>query len=433
MVEMSNMKIGIDGLNLALSRGTGVATYARVLAASLQGMGAHVEALYGLPLPHHMPFHKREECFFDSLAHNDAVPPRPRCPHPAWWNETLHHFIGHKAVSIPVTDKERAQNYQKNIPPGVDVFNVPSLFRAAQGFFRKTGRFVPVKMPSPPNIMHWTYPVPVYVVGARNVYTLHDLVPIMMPETTLDDLPLYSKMIRKIVQNSAAICTVSETSKRDIIRFSPESDGKVFNTYQAHVPHQVNGNEGAKDDLVTKKFRLDTDRYYLFFGQLEPKKNIGRLLEAFLASPTKRILVLVGSHGWKQEEELRLLPKALESGRVVHIPYLPEEELLALIRQARAVLFPSIAEGFGLPVLEAFSQGTAVLTSRSGSLREVSGDAALLVEPYDISSIRDGITALDQDDALCFRLQKMGVERCEYFNIEHYQKRLYRFYDDVLS
>ncbi|MXV36055.1 MULTISPECIES: glycosyltransferase family 1 protein [unclassified Saccharibacter] len=182
-----------------------------------------------------------------------------------------------------------------------------------------------------------------------------------------------------------------------------------------------------------KKFRLSAGHYYLFFGQLEPKKNIGRLLEAFLASPAKRPLVLVGSHGWKQDEELRLLPKALESGRVVHIPYLPEEELLALIRQTRAVLFPSIAEGFGLPVFEAFSQGTAVLTSKRGALGEVAGDAALLVEPYDVSSIRDGIMILDQDDALCSRLQKRGLERCEYFNIERYQGRLRHFYHDVLS
>lgn len=87
--------------------------------------------------PPYIPRHKREEHFFNSLAHNDVGAPRPRCPHPFWLYETLHHFIGHKAVSVPVTDEKHAQGYQRNIPSGVGVFNVPHLFRVAQGFFER--------------------------------------------------------------------------------------------------------------------------------------------------------------------------------------------------------------------------------------------------------------------------------------------------------
>jgi glycosyltransferase involved in cell wall biosynthesis len=228
---------------------------------------------------------------------------------------------------------------------------------------------MPVSLPEAPHIAHWTYPLPIRVPGAKNIYTLHDLVPLKLPYTTLDRTPAYRRLIRTIIDHADHIVTVSEQSKRDICELFDVPDEGVTNVSQAvHLPEdQI----GKPIDLVQREleglFNLPYRGYFLFYGAVEPKKNVGRLIEAYLATNVDTPLLIVGSSAWKSEQELRLLT-ALDSGtlrgRIRRLDYVPSNILITLIRGAKAVLFPSLYEGFGLPVLEAMTLGTPVLTSR---------------------------------------------------------------------
>ncbi|MCL1514871.1 glycosyl transferase family 1 [Parasaccharibacter sp. TMW2.1890] len=428
-----NLRIGVDGFNLALQKGTGVATYSVALTRALRLLGHHISLLYGLPIPRNLSSDLREVLFFDTLG-TDLYPRRPKFPKPSWWKETFNHFYGHKAEEVVISGHVVLKEHATRLPEYDKVYNVPSLFRAAQGFFKTTGRFLTVSMPNPPDIMHWTYPLPLKVRGSKNIYTIHDIVPLQLPHTTLDDRKLYFDLLTKIVRQSDGICTVSEASKKAIVDMFPAAEGRVYNTYQSHLldAYCIDDNSLITNDELHRLFSLKSDEYFLFFGQLEPKKNIGRIIKSFLLSNTRRKLVIVGSNSWKEEDELRFLGKGIEDGRIIQIQYVERDVLYSLIKHARALIFPSIAEGFGLPVLESLVLETPVLTSREAPLREVAGDVAVLVDPYDINDIKEGIELLDSNDELCFLLRQKSKEQAEKFSPNHYAENLSHFYRKVL-
>ncbi len=171
--------------------------------------------------------------------------------------------------------------------------------------------------------------------------------------------------------------------------------------------------------------------YYLFFGALEPKKNLARLLEAHLASGSKHPLVIVGAPGWGSDRDVALLKQLAaldENKRIKWLGYLPRQTLATVIAGARAVVFPSLYEGFGLPVLEAMALGTPAITSNTSSLPEVAGDAALLVDPLDVRSIARAIRSLDDDDGAVANLSQRGLVQADRFSAAAYRERLAGFY-----
>jgi len=239
------------------------------------------------------------------------------------------------------------------------------------------------------------------------------------------------------------VCTVSEASRRDIMDLFGAPGDRVTNTYQSAVPAALPVDDAGLGEWLAGLFGLQRDGYFLFFGALEPKKNVGRLLEAYLASGIQTPLAVVGGRAWKSEGEMRLVQGAnggkggdagfVSSGRVRQFEYMPRPWLTGLVRGARAVVFPSLYEGFGLPVLEAMQLGTPVITSTESSLPEVAGDAALLVNPYDTGAIAGAMRALDSDPALRARLSVAGLEQSARFALPEYQSRLRRLYASVLA
>ena len=174
---------------------------------------------------------------------------------------------------------------------------------------------------------------------------------------------------------------------------------------------------------------------------VEPKKNVGRLVEAYLASSVDVPLVLVAGEGWQNEQEATLLeevsdnsPLLTESNRsrlkrrVCRFRYMRSSNLVTLIRGARAVVFPSLYEGFGLPVLEAMVLGTPVVTSRESSLPEVAGEAALLVDPYNADDIARAITIIVNDAELRADLSRRGRTQAAKFSVERYRERVQALY-----
>ena len=429
------IRIGIDGFNLALTRGTGIATYARVLSRCLTNMGHPVDVLYGLPMSPKASVVMKEVAFFDRLEQEGRGAPKPVISG-RWWREQIQLRRGCNADLVPMTGLVDRRSFR--MPAFDRILNASDVFSIASRHFRRHRRFLRVRMPDPPQIMHWTYPLPIRLEGARNIYTFHDLVPLRLPHTTLDDKGYYLALIRGCIREASQICTVSEASRADIVKLFPQSTSKITNTYESVDISTEMVPDGAElTDFLHGVFGLKLKGYFLFFGSLEPKKNIGRLLEAYLSAGTEAPLVLVGAQAWKSERELSLLklrdPRKIRGPHIRQIDYLPFATLLRLIRGARAVLFPSLYEGFGLPVVEAMALGTPTLTSTEGSLPEIAGDCSVLVDPYDTRAISAGIRLLDTDDTLRARLSQAGPAQAAKFSEAAYCARLSAMYAGVME
>jgi glycosyltransferase involved in cell wall biosynthesis len=172
----------------------------------------------------------------------------------------------------------------------------------------------------------------------------------------------------------------------------------------------------AACDAVRDRYKLP-ESFFLYVGTLEPRKNLAALVRAWdsIAGDIEEELVIAGRTGWKTEEMLAAIGDAKHQDRV-HLPgFLEEEDLVPAIGAARAFVWPSLFEGFGLPVLEAMACGTPVLTSNLSSLPEVAGDAALLVDPENESDIAEGLKRLSTDDVLRARLSAAGIQRASEF------------------
>ena len=432
------MRIAIDGFNLALPTGTGVASYARELSRTLREGGHEIDLLYGLNISAGSPPALRETLFYSRLAEIIPGAPKPKL--------TLRQKLGQRYVPrgdrdmVPVAIEGRviAPDLADRLPPHDRLFTRRNLFDACHRYFRKHGRFMTLRLPDPPAIAHWTYPLPIRLAGAANVYTIHDLVPLRLPHTTLEDKAYHAGLLAAIVRDAAHVCTVSESSRGDIIALLDADPDRVTNTYQS--TDAVDFSVPPASELapwLERVFGLDLHGYYLFVGAIEPKKNVGNMIQAYLDSGVQAPLLIIGSEGWRAGPELAILSGghgvALPgAARVRRIPYLPRTTLLRVMAGARALLFPSLYEGFGLPVLEAMTLGVPVITATTAALPEIAGDAALLADPYDTKALAHMIATLDEDTGLRERLSRAGRARSHTFAREPYRERVEQAYARAL-
>lgn len=424
------MRIGIDGYNLALPNGTGVATYGTSLATVLSGMGHELVGLFGIDPGQALA--TRETLFFERFGRGHHQARLYRRVARTLLRSPFYHSLTH----VPLSANVDRRGFGTRWPNFAELWTAPLLFESAWARFAMFGRFTTVRMPNPPDIMHWTYPLPVRLAGSKNVYTMHDLVPLKLPHTTLDDKRIYQRLIDRILRWGDHVATVSEASRADILAMFSADPDRVSNTYQSSpLPPAVAQSSEAEDHAFVKSvFGLEPRGFYLFFGASDPKKNIGRIVDGYLASQTERPLVVVSSRDWGMDGASGGLgPNGTVYGRkvdrpIVQLQYLPRDVLLRLIRAARAVLFPSLYEGFGLPALEAIQLGTPVISSQTSSLPEVVGDAGLLVDPYDTRAIAEAIRTVDADDALVARLSNAGLVQARKFTDDAFAERLEQLY-----
>lgn len=423
--------IMIDGYNLALERGTGVATYARNLSYACGSLGYRTDILYGVPSSTTKDPFFREVSFFATQPERAKLTTRIA--------RDLHSlatpFLNPRALSIPVSGRVIIDQFASQMPHFDTIWNVANLFDRAFTLYYAYRLFSTVSGVDTPDVMHWTYPLPIRLKNTKNIYTIHDLVPLRLPYTTLDNRKYYFSLIKTLLQRADHIVTVSESSKRDIIEIFGYPEEKITNTYQAvSIPQNL---RDKSDDSVRQEvegvFNLPYKSYFLFFGAIEPKKNVGRIIEGYLSSQVKEPLVIVGKPAWKADRELRILSETSHGDRVRRFEYVSFPFLVSLIRGAKAVVFPSLYEGFGLPILEAMLLGTPVLTSDRASIPEITGDAALRVDPYNTRAIADGIQTLSADAALCETLGAKGRVQAELFSPERYRQRVADLYDRLLA
>ena len=298
------MKILIDGYNLGLEKGTGVATYARNLSYELKALGHSVSVLYGnRAAPSRAPL-LREIAFFDSNAGD-----RNRFLEIA---EQAHRALlgplGHLAHEVPITGNVITRTFDAQMPAYDHILNATDVFKRSQSAFKLWRTTSTAHLPTKPDLAHWTYPIPLRVKRIPNIYTLHDLVPLRLPYTTLDKKRSYYKLMQRLVRQADHIVTVSECSRQDIIHLLGVSPDRVTNTYQSVVIPQkyTDKPESQVAREVEGAAGVGYKDYFLFWGSIEPKKNIGRLIEAYLASDVDAPLVIVGAQSWKAEGELQI-------------------------------------------------------------------------------------------------------------------------------
>lgn len=264
------------------------------------------------------------------------------------------------------------------------------------------------------DVLHSTDYIPPFVRGCRSVITVHDLAFLRWPEhLTLASRAYFNGHIRRAVRSADAIIAVSQATKRDLVDLLGVPSDKVTVVYEAagqDVP------EGAP-----------AGDYVLFVGTFEPRKNLPRLIEAF--SEVRRRgyvgeLLLAGQPGWNAEATLAAIERHAEYVRTC--PFDPR-----LYRGARLLAFPSLYEGFGLPVLEAMTCGLPVLTSNLSSLPEIAGEAALLVDPEDVEAIADGLWRLLTDAELAAELHRRGLARAAEFSWDRAAAETWRVYHSL--
>jgi glycosyltransferase involved in cell wall biosynthesis len=215
-----------------------------------------------------------------------------------------------------------------------------------------------------------------------------------------------------------AIVAVSESARRDLLTFYDIPPDRVSVVHEAAGPAFVVIDDPAIRARVRMRYALP-DRFILYVGAIEPRKNLPRLVDAFAAARRRGIpheLVCVGPYGWSSRDLYDHVDR-LHLQDVVHFTgYLPAEDLPAVYNAAEVFAFPSLYEGFGLPVIEAMACGTPTITSRTSSLEEIAADAALTVDPCDVGALAAATVSLAGDAGLRHTLARRGLQRAREFS-----------------
>ncbi len=369
------MRIAIDARKL---RDYGVGTYVRNLLRHLSRIDRSTE--YVLLCRH-------DDCgVADQLGENFRAVPEPSRP-----------YSVREQVSVPL-DLRRE---------GIDLFHAP----------------------------HYVLPP---LTPCRSVVTIHDCIHLRFPQYLPNKLAYaYARASLWVAtQRASRVLTVSETSKRDILRYFRVPDHKIDVIYNA-IDERF-GDALPDDEIarVRERYQLN-DPFVLYAGNIKPHKNLERLIEAFHSlrrGPFENVkLLIIGDEISKYATLRRAVHRLKLHKHVRFLGFVPDKTLAALYRLASVFVFPSLYEGFGLPPLEAMASGTPVITSNVSSLPEVVGDAALLIDPYEPESIAEAMRRVLSDANVRAELRAKGLQRAREFSWERSVRRVHQIYEEVLS
>jgi glycosyltransferase involved in cell wall biosynthesis len=252
--------------------------------------------------------------------------------------------------------------------------------------------------------------------GCPFLVTVHDLSFLFFPQGFRASNRVYLRLLaRRSAQQARRIIAVSESTKRDLVAHYGLSPAKVD-----VIPNGVDPSFQPLPAAQVASFRAQRtlpERLILFVGTLEPRKNVAALVQAYARLPEPRPpLVLIGGRGWLYDDLFRQIEALNLSDQVRHVGYVPAEDLPLWYNVATLFVYPSLYEGFGLPVLEAMACGVPVVTSSTSSLPEVVGPAGLLVDPANVEDLAGAMERALSDPALCAEMRSAGLERARQFS-----------------
>jgi glycosyltransferase involved in cell wall biosynthesis len=354
-------------------------------------------------------------------------------------NETYVVNLSKALASIDTTNEYRLYTHNPALLPA-ELLR-PSNFSALRVKPGLSAIRIPLSMPylswkDGHDLLHVNYIAPP-VSPCPTVVTIHDISYEFFPEFfSARDRMLLSTLVPFSARGASKIITASQSTKRDIVeRYGVDPERVVVTPYAADSQFRPLPDQG---DLraVREVYGLG-EEFILTVGNLQPRKNLPRLIEAFAQLIERRAirhqLVIAGQAFWRGSEVSRQVEERHLHEHVVFTGYVPQEHLVLLYNAAALFVYPSLYEGFGLPPLEAMACGTPVITSNRSSLPEVVGEAALLVEPHRTEDLAQAILDVLSSDTLQSELRAKGLERASSFSWETTAKRTLAVYEEVLD
>jgi glycosyltransferase involved in cell wall biosynthesis len=331
-------------------------------------------------------------------------------------------FLLQALIPLAVAQKHQIRLYF-NQPPSPDLFHsLPHVEQVAIPFARLwTHLRLAMELHRHPPDVFFTpaHVIPLSYFGP-SIATIHDLGYHHFPEAHPRRQLAYLRWsTRHNGRRARRVIADSQATKQDLIHLDGIPADKIDVIYPGVDPTLQPVTDEAAITAVLRRYHI-TPPYLLTLSTLQPRKNLVRLIQAYAASNLTHQLVLAGKPGWLSRPILEVISKQLSviSERIVMTGFVEEADKGALLSGATAVLYPSLYEGFGFPVLEAQACGTAVLTATTSSLPEVAGDAALLVNPPDIAALTQGMQTLANDESLRQMLVQKGFENVKRFRWE---------------
>jgi glycosyltransferase involved in cell wall biosynthesis len=275
------------------------------------------------------------------------------------------------------------------------------------------------------------------IKACRYLVTIHDLAPFLLPQS----LPLirrfyYKRAFVNSIRLADQIIVVSGSLKTDLIKTLAVPEEKIKVIYNGIDESFRPVTDSAILSGIRKKYYL-LSSFILTLGVLEPKKNIERLLLAYAdlkkSLPNLPKLVIGGSkkYGWMNSRVFQLVKSLALDDDVIFTDTIVHEDLPAVYNLATLFVLPSLYEGFGLPVIEAMACGTPVITSNTSSLPEVAGNAAILVDPYDVKKISQAIGQVLSNEQLQKEMREKGIENTKRFSWEKAASALLEVFEDI--
>lgn len=310
-----------------------------------------------------------------------------------------------------------------------------SLYRMASAFLP-----VPYAMmfPKKKQLTHFfNYYIPPFTRG-KKVVTVHDMVVKACPETVRKKtLWFLRRTLKASIRRADHIVTDSEFSKKEILKYYNVPKDKISVVYCGVDFERFKPLEDKELlNKVKEKYGIDKE-YFLYLGTLEPRKNLVRLVQAYAEAKKGKedfpCLVLAGGKGWMYEEIFHTVQTLGLEQDVLFTGYVADEEVSVLMAGAFAFCFPSIYEGFGMPVLEAMACGTPVLTSKNSSMEEIAGEETVLVDAMSVEDITKGLVRLFEDAELRMKLSEQGLSKVKEYTWEAGAKQLMQVYEDLVK
>jgi glycosyltransferase involved in cell wall biosynthesis len=271
--------------------------------------------------------------------------------------------------------------------------------------------------------------------SVRRLVTIHDLVWRLYPETaTAFNLWISRRFIGRSISQANQIVADSESTRRDLeqVLGVPRSKIRVVHLGVADTYHPRDPAASAR--FIAAKFRV-SENYISAVGTIEPRKNLVTLIEAMALlrsrDALRHQLLLAGASGWKNSQIYASIKRhGLTPEQVKFLGYVPDEDLPLLYSGAAAFVFPSLYEGFGLPLVEAMACGVPIVASNVSSIPEVVKDGAMLVSPRSPEGFADAITRITSDSSLRRTLAQKGLERAQHFRWDNAAREMLQLFND---
>ncbi len=307
------------------------------------------------------------------------------------------------------------------------------------------------ELPDDLDLVHFPYFEPFFLAlpiykRHKTVVTVHDLTPIVFPNAFPKGIKgqLKWQMQKFSLKKANAIITDSESSKKDILKYIGSRQNKVKVVYLAAGEQFKKLEKGPWESELREKYDLP-EKFVLYVGDVAWNKNLPRLLDA--VTELEIPIVMVGkslvsedydkNNPWNNDlnriNEIINHQSSAINHQIIRLGFVSNEDLVKIYNLATVFVMPSLYEGFGLPVLEAMACGCPVITSKEGSLEEVSGNAAYYVDAYNRDSIKEGIEKVFKDESLRKELSKKGLENVKRFSWKKTAENTLSVYRQVLS